>query len=183
MAKYRYGFDHYGEYEDIAPCKFCGCRPYANLSGISCRSCGYGVSRAGRKSEEIVAEWNADPEDGAPRARPVCDVRVDEGGEPTPSDDVSPREVVGSRSLMYSTWSLAGGDMSSSRARAVATAMRYADRWIPKRVERNGEWDPVRCPTCGEELSSHVGDGTYDERDWLEYCPNDECHQKLDWER
>ena len=65
---------------------------------------------------------------------------------------------------------------------ALSDAIGYAGRWIPKKVIWQGEWSAVKCPACGsEELSFHQGDGVYEHRTWLEYCPNDECHQKLDW--
>ena len=59
--------------------------------------------------------------------------------------------------------------------------IRCLEIWEPKKVERHGKWSPVRCPTCGKELSHHNGDGVYIDYDWMDYCPNEECHQKLDW--
>lgn len=44
-------------------------------------------------------------------------------------------------------------------------------------------WSPAICPTCGEELSEHIGDGYYRHRTFLERCPNIECAQRLDWSR
>lgn len=76
--KFIYTFDHVDEYEDVAPCKFCGSRPYSNIAGISCRTCGYEVGRFGRTNEQVVDEWNADPTDGK-RAVPTCDVEIIEG--------------------------------------------------------------------------------------------------------
>jgi ribosomal protein L37E len=70
-----YGFDEYGEYEDIAPCKYCGGEPYNSMSGISCRNCGYTVERHGRTNDEVLDMWNADPDDGE-RAPYSCDVEV-----------------------------------------------------------------------------------------------------------
>lgn len=77
MAKrYIYSFDHADEYEDIAPCKFCGSRPYSNMAGISCHACGYEVARFGMTNEQVVVEWNANPTDGTERAEPVCAITV-----------------------------------------------------------------------------------------------------------
>lgn len=42
-------------------------------------------------------------------------------------------------------------------------------------------WSPARCPTCGEELSEHMGDGYYRHRTFLDRCTNAECAQRLDW--
>ena len=67
------------------------------------------------------------------------------------------------------------------QAEALSEAMDYAGRWVPKKVEKPGEWDAAKCPTCGESLSNHQGDGYYTHSTWMEYCPNDECHQKLEW--
>ena len=39
-------------------------------------------------------------------------------------------------------------------------------------------WAAARCPTCGEELSEHLGDGYYKHWESLRFC---ECGQKLDW--
>lgn len=57
--RYRYDFDHADEYEEIAPCKRCGGRPYKSLAGISCRRCGYEVSAFGRTHAQMVEEWNS----------------------------------------------------------------------------------------------------------------------------
>ena len=56
---------------------------------------------------------------------------------------------------------------------AVEEALGYVERHIPKNVVKDGDWSPMLCPTCGCELSYHLGDGVYDHYDWLEYCPND----------
>ena len=66
--------------------------------------------------------------------------------------------------------------------KSLENAIEYVERWIPKKVIRNGQWSAIQCPTCGHELSTYQGDGYYIHNDWLEYCPNDKCHQKLDWE-
>lgn len=73
--RFIYTFDHADEYEDIAPCKFCGSRPYNSIAGISCKSCGYAVERFGRTNRQVVDEWNADPTEGT-RAGFACDVKV-----------------------------------------------------------------------------------------------------------
>lgn len=76
--RYVYEFDHADEYGSIAPCKFCGGRPYSNIAGISCRACGYEVGRSGKTNGQVVDEWNADPTDGE-RVRFACEVAVIEG--------------------------------------------------------------------------------------------------------
>lgn len=60
-------------------------------------------------------------------------------------------------------------------------AIAYVETWIPKKVAKPGEWEEAKCPTCGASLSIHEGDGYYTHRKWMRYCPNDECHQKLEW--
>lgn len=42
-------------------------------------------------------------------------------------------------------------------------------------------WNPARCPTCGEPLSEHWGDGHYRHRTFLKRCTNLDCAQRLDW--
>ena len=44
-------------------------------------------------------------------------------------------------------------------------------------------WNPARCPTCGEPLSEHWGDGHYRHRTFLERCTNLDCAQRLDWRK
>ena len=73
----------------------------------------------------------------------------------------------------------AGDDV---RAAACREAAGYAGRWVSKKVAKPGDWDNAACPTCGASLSEHLGDGIYHHRTWMEYCPNDECHQKLEWD-
>lgn len=185
MRRYIYGFDHAEEYEEIAPCKFCGGRPYANIAGISCGDCGYEVSRAGRTNGEVVTEWNSTPADGSPRARFACDVHVEDDGDGTEHGEVpplSPQEVADNLTLQLTCMRKAGaGIASATRMAALEAAVGYARRWVSLKVVRDGDWSPATCPACGEELSSHVGDGVYEDREWLAYCPNDECHQRLDW--
>ena len=41
-------------------------------------------------------------------------------------------------------------------------------------------WNPTRCPTCGHELSTSLGDGYYKHPTFLERCP--ECGQAIRWE-
>ena len=41
-------------------------------------------------------------------------------------------------------------------------------------------WRPTRCPTCGHELSTSLGDGYYKHPTFLERCP--ECGQAIQWE-
>lgn len=73
--KYVYTFEHADEYEEIAPCKICGSRPYSSIAGIFCKVCGYEVGRFGRTSGQVVAEWNAVPDEGE-RAPVACDVAI-----------------------------------------------------------------------------------------------------------
>ena len=40
-------------------------------------------------------------------------------------------------------------------------------------------WSPTRCPTCGHELSTSLGDGYYKHPTFLERCP--ECGQVISW--
>ena len=75
--RYIYEFDHADEYEDIAPCKFCGARPYANIAGIFCKECGYSVERVGKTNGQVTEEWNAARTDGK-RAEFACAVSVSE---------------------------------------------------------------------------------------------------------
>ena len=64
---------------------------------------------------------------------------------------------------------------------ALSLATEYVERWIPKQVSDPGQYCPAYCPTCGREISIHHGDGYYEHPLWIEYCPNDDCHQKLAW--
>lgn len=75
--RFIYKFDRYEEYDDIAPCKYCGSRPYRSVAGIECRKCGYAVSWHGQTIAEGIAEWNADPEEGIERAEEDCDVAIE----------------------------------------------------------------------------------------------------------
>lgn len=60
------------------------------------------------------------------------------------------------------------------------TAIAALEKQIPTKVNISS-WNPARCPSCGEELSEHLGDGYYRHRTFLEVCPNPECCQRLDW--
>ena len=42
------------------------------------------------------------------------------------------------------------------------------------------DWNPTKCPTCGHELSTSLGDGYYKYPIFLERCP--ECGQAIQWE-
>lgn len=42
------------------------------------------------------------------------------------------------------------------------------------------DWNPTKCPTCGHELSTSLGDGYYKHPTFLERCPN--CGQAINWE-
>lgn len=41
------------------------------------------------------------------------------------------------------------------------------------------DWNPTKCPTCGHELSTSLGDGYYKHPTFLERCPN--CGQVIQW--
>ena len=41
------------------------------------------------------------------------------------------------------------------------------------------DWNPTKCPTCGHELSTSLGDGYYKHPTFLERCPN--CGQAILW--
>lgn len=41
-------------------------------------------------------------------------------------------------------------------------------------------WNPTKCPTCGHELSTSLGDGYYKHPIFLERCP--ECGQAIQWD-
>lgn len=62
---------------------------------------------------------------------------------------------------------------------ALDFAIREVGKCIPKKPIRVS-WTPSRCPTCKASLSTHLGDGYFEEL-WYERCP--ECGQKLDMER
>lgn len=42
------------------------------------------------------------------------------------------------------------------------------------------DWNPTKCPTCGHELSTSLGDGYYKHPTFLERCPK--CGQTIQWE-
>lgn len=42
------------------------------------------------------------------------------------------------------------------------------------------DWNPTKCPTCGHELSTSLGDGYYKHPIFLERCP--ECGQAIQWD-
>lgn len=64
---------------------------------------------------------------------------------------------------------------------AVEAAIDAMSHKVPAKPVDHGEWSAKTCPACGEDLSTHVGDGVYTDSDWLEYCPNGTCHQAIDW--
>lgn len=59
--------------------------------------------------------------------------------------------------------------------------VKIAEKQLPKQPYLKS-WSPARCPSCGEELSEHMGDGYYKHCYSLERCPNPDCGQRLDWE-
>lgn len=65
-----------------------------------------------------------------------------------------------------------------TRIKGCNTILEALEKQIPKKVKIE-KWEPVRCPSCGEELSESIGDGYY--RHWAgkKIC---DCGQKLDWE-
>lgn len=42
------------------------------------------------------------------------------------------------------------------------------------------DWNPTKCPTCGHELSTSLGDGYYKHPTFLKRCPK--CGQTIQWE-
>lgn len=60
------------------------------------------------------------------------------------------------------------------------TAIEALEKQLPKKVVIE-KWNPVRCPSCGIELSESLGDGYYRHPTFLERCPNVDCSQRLDW--
>lgn len=64
---------------------------------------------------------------------------------------------------------------------ALTLAIDCIGRRIAKRVDEM-PWTRCACPTCGEELSDHKGDGYYKHYKHLSVCPNEECLQALEWD-
>ena len=66
--------------------------------------------------------------------------------------------------------------------RAIGTVeecRKAVEKQNPKKIIiRN--WNPTRCPTCGHELSTSLGDGYYKHPTFLERCPN--CGQAIQWD-
>lgn len=62
---------------------------------------------------------------------------------------------------------------------AIDMAIAEMKKAIPAKPIDNGNWSAKTCPTCGEELSEHMGDGYYQDSVCLISCPN--CRQLLDW--
>ena len=52
------------------------------------------------------------------------------------------------------------------------------EKQIPKEVKRE-DYNPSKCPTCGHELSEHLGDGYYKHYSHVKRCP--QCWQLLSW--
>ncbi len=48
----------------------------------------------------------------------------------------------------------------------------------PKKITIR-DWNPTKCPTCGHELSTSLGDGYYKHPTFLERCPK--CGQMIWW--
>ena len=59
-------------------------------------------------------------------------------------------------------------------------AIAALEKQIPKKPIIK-PWSPAICPSCGNELSEHVGDGYYKHCTHLDRCPNPECAQRLTW--
>lgn len=53
------------------------------------------------------------------------------------------------------------------------------ERQKPKKIIIR-DWNPTKCPTCGHELSTSLGDGYYKHPTFLERCPK--CGQTIQWE-
>lgn len=63
---------------------------------------------------------------------------------------------------------------------AVSVAIEALKTKIPAKVVIE-DWAPAYCPTCGERLSTDLGDGYYNHRTFLDVCTNPDCCQRLDW--
>lgn len=78
----------------------------------------------------------------------------------------------------YATTAEVAGN--ADEAMELRTAANFVKRWIPTPVIRQKEpCQDVLCPACECSLSKHlsVADMVY----WLDYCPNNMCHQRLSW--
>lgn len=62
---------------------------------------------------------------------------------------------------------------------AIDIAIIEMEKAISKKPINNGNWSPKTCPTCGEHLSEHKGDGYYSDSICLKSCPK--CRQSLKW--
>ncbi len=62
---------------------------------------------------------------------------------------------------------------------ALSVAITEVGKCIYAKPTDNGLWSPKTCPTCGEHLSEHEGDGYYRDLQSLESCPK--CRQLLKW--
>lgn len=65
-------------------------------------------------------------------------------------------------------------------AKCLRLAISALEKQIPKKPIIK-PWSPARCPSCGNKLSTHHGDGYYTHRTFMDYCDNKDCLQRLDW--
>ena len=63
---------------------------------------------------------------------------------------------------------------------AIAIAINEMKKALPMKPINNGKWNAKTCPTCGEPLSEHKGDGYYTDMKSLSACPD--CRQLLSWD-
>ena len=61
----------------------------------------------------------------------------------------------------------------------VEECRKAVDKQKPKKIIIR-DWNPTKCPTCGHELSTSLGDGYYKHPTFLERCPK--CGQTIQWE-
>lgn len=60
----------------------------------------------------------------------------------------------------------------------ISMAIEALEKQIPKKPIII-EWNPAKCPCCGEELSESLGDGYYKHWTTKKIC---DCGQKLRWD-
>jgi len=60
----------------------------------------------------------------------------------------------------------------------ISMAIEALEKQLPKKPIII-EWNPAKCPCCGEELSESLGDGYYKHWTTKKIC---DCGQKLRWD-
>lgn len=69
--------------------------------------------------------------------------------------------------------------MEYEKIGTVEECRKAVDKQKPKKIIIR-DWNPTKCPTCGHELSTSLGDGYYKHPTFLERCPK--CGQTIQWE-